>query len=280
MELGICSYSFHRLLAEGKQDIFRYISDCKELGCTQLDPWNAHLTPLKEGDTVIRAGDNPQDSHKLLVSAADEGYMEQVEEAADVSGLPWGLLAVDGAHIYEPSEEARRANRQRAYRWIDIAGQFGFEQVRIDAGGPEQMPDEIFRVIVAGYEDLIARAKPLGVQVLIENHWGPSVIPDNVSKLCDSVEGLGLLYDTHNWKPELREQGLKQCAKYAAATHVKTFEFDSAGNEISDSKPADAIQILLDSGYGGVWGIESVPKDGDEYAGARRTIDLIRKYVI
>ena len=30
MELAICSYSFHRALAAGKQDIFRYIADCRE----------------------------------------------------------------------------------------------------------------------------------------------------------------------------------------------------------------------------------------------------------
>ena len=40
IEISICSYSFHRLLAAGKQDIIRYIADCAELGCTQLDPWN------------------------------------------------------------------------------------------------------------------------------------------------------------------------------------------------------------------------------------------------
>jgi sugar phosphate isomerase/epimerase len=279
MELGICSYSFHRLLAAGKQDVFRYITDCRELGCTQLNPWNAHLTALKEGDSVLRAGDNPHESHTLLVSAADEDYIEKVEEAADVSGLPWGTLAVDGAHIYEPTEDARRANRQRAYRWIDIAGKLGFEQVRIDAGGPEEMPDEAFRIIVEGYNDLIARAGPLGVQILFENHWGPSVVPANVIKLCESVEGLGLLLDTHNWKPELRDQGRRECAKYAAATHVKTFEWDAAGNEVSGTRPDEAIQILLDAGYSCVWGVESVPKDGDEYAGARRTIDLIRRYV-
>ncbi len=56
MQIGICSYSFHRLLADGKQDIFQYIRDCKALGCTQLDPWNAHLSDLKSGDDVLRLG--------------------------------------------------------------------------------------------------------------------------------------------------------------------------------------------------------------------------------
>jgi len=54
MEVGICSYSYHRLLKAGQHDVFRYILDCKELGCTQLDPWNGHLAPLK-GDSEFLA---------------------------------------------------------------------------------------------------------------------------------------------------------------------------------------------------------------------------------
>jgi sugar phosphate isomerase/epimerase len=267
MELAICSYSFHRLLASGKQDVLRYIADCRELGCTQLDPWNGHLAPV-----LPREGTGP-------LTAEQEAYLEQIEDVADQNGLPWGCLAVDGAHVYEPTEDARRTNRARAYRWIDIAGKLGFEQIRIDAGGPEEMPDDAFAIIVDGYNDLIARAKPLGLQVIMENHFGPSVIPDNVVKLCSSIEGLGLLYDTSNWKPGLRDEGRRKCARFASNTHVKTFKWDAAGNEVSGEKPEEAIQILLDNGYKGVWAIESVPEDGDEYAGAKRTIELIRKHV-
>jgi sugar phosphate isomerase/epimerase len=265
MELSICSYSFHRLLAAGKQDIFRYITDCKELGCTQLDPWNAHLTALK---------------HDGPITEADQEFMEQAEEAADVSGLPWGLLAVDGAHIYESSAEARQANRARAHRWIDIAGSLGFEQVRIDAGGPEEMPADAFRIIVDGYKDLITRARPLGIQILFENHFGPTLIPDNCVKLCESIEGLRMLLDTHNFKPELRNEGRRKCAEFAAATHIKAFNFDAAGNETTPGENVEeAIGVLIDAGYKGVWGVESVPADGDEYAAARKTIDLIRRHV-
>lgn len=278
IDIGICSYSFHRLLAAGKQDIFQYINDCRDLGCTQLDPWNAHLAQIRQGDAVIQAGQNPGGSHELL-SAADNDYIQRVEEAADASGLPWGNLAVDGAHIYDPNPDVRAANRARAYRWLDVAEQLGCEQVRIDAGGPEDMPDEPFAIIVEGFRDLIARGRDKGIEIVTENHFGPTRIPANVERLMTEVEGLGLLYDTNNWKPELRDEGRERCAKYARACHIKTFEWDEQGNEISGANVERAIDLLKQAGYSGTWGIESVPRNGDEMLGARNTIALIKRCV-
>ena len=276
LKIGVCSFSFHRLLAAGKQDVFQYVLDCKALGCTQLDPWNAHLSPVKDGDAVIHAGRNPHASHHL--SAAGESYIDRVRAAADDAGLPFGTIAVDGAHIYEPAPEARAVNRANAYRWIDVAHRLGAAQVRIDAGGPEDMPEEVFEIITEGYRDLIARAGEHGIEVLLENHWGPTKVPANVEKLCDAVKGLGLLYDTHNWKPELRAEGQRRCAKYARATHVKTFGFHPDGSPI-DADVQTPIRLLLQAGYDGTWGVESVPRDGDEIGGARKTIELIRSLV-
>lgn len=269
MDISICSYSFHRQLASGEQDIFGYITACRELGCTQLDPWNAHLTVIKEGDA------HPESA----LSAEENEYLDRVEAAADESGLPWGTLAADGAHIYDPDESVRAANRARAYRWLEVADRLGCEQVRIDAGGPEEMPDDVFKTIVEGYTDIIARAKDKGIEVITENHFGPSCIPGNVERMMQEIQGLGFLYDTHNWKPELRDEGRERTAKYATATHVKTFTWDEQGNEVSGEKPENAIQQLLDAGYMGAWGVESVPTDGDEIEGARKTIALIRRVV-
>src|SRR5947209_5902451 len=151
MRIGICSFSFHRLLAAGKQDIFRYIKDCEDLGCTQLDPWIAHLSPPEEAGAVIHGGRNPSRSHETFFATPDEAYVRRIVAAACEAGLPFGTLAVDGAHIYEPDEQTRRANRDRAYRWLDVAHQLGAAQVRIDAGGPEEMPPDVFEIIAAGY---------------------------------------------------------------------------------------------------------------------------------
>lgn len=277
MRIGICSFSFHRLLAAGKQDIFQYIDDCKRLGCTQLDPWNAHLSPLKDGDAVLRAGRNPGQSHHLL-SEADEEYVDRVAKAARAAGLPFGTIAVDGAHIYEAGEEARRTNRARADRWLDVAAKLGASQVRIDAGGPEEMPDDVFRVIVDGYRDLIDRAGAMGIEILVENHWGPTRHPEHVVKLLESIEGLGMLLDMANWAPGKKLEGRRLCAPFTRATHFKARRFDAAGNEITEDIAA-AVQTMKEVGYAGCWGIESVPEDGDEIGAAANTIAMLRRLV-
>src|SRR5688572_17181280 len=123
-QIGICSYSFHRLLEAGKQDMFAYILDCKKLGCTQLDPWNEHF------------------------ATTDDTYIAKVKEAAHRAELSFGLVAVDGGHIHEPTAEARAAKRKTACHWIEVARKLGAKQIRLDAGGTSAMPQDEFDIII------------------------------------------------------------------------------------------------------------------------------------
>ena len=65
----------------------------------------------------------------------------------------------------------------------------GATQMRVDAGGDEESWEEILPIVIAGYKDIIARAQPLGVEIIIENHWGPTNHPDVMHKLLDAVPG-------------------------------------------------------------------------------------------
>ena len=273
MELSICSYSFHHLLEAGQQDVFKFISDCQALGCTQLDLWNGHLPSLLDDEARSPSSFTPEYAQ---LSPAELDYLAQIKTAAERAALPFGCLAVDGAHIYEPSPEARQANRIKADRWLNIAGQLQAQQIRIDSGGPPEMTDEVLEVIVTAYNDLIPRAREKGMEVVIENHWGASRIPENVVRILEAVPELGLLFDTGNWPAELREAGWTRCARYARATHLKTFAFDADGNETTVDIPR-AIRILQESGYQGSWGIESVPREGDEIEAARKSVALVRR---
>lgn len=275
MDISICSYSFHRRLEAGRQDVFRYITDCAELGCTLLDVWNGHLTPLLEA--AARPPGRLTDADARL-SPTEVGYLREIKATADEAGLPFGCLAVDGAHIYEPEPEARQANRIRAYRWLNIAEQLGARQVRIDSGGSAEMPEHEFAIIVAGYEDLIRRGGEKGIEIVIENHWGASRIPENVVRMVEAVPGLGLLFDTGNWPDGMHARGWAMCARYARASHIKTFAFDARGNESTMDVPR-AVRYLLEAGYSGCWGIESCPHNGDEYGAARQSVALVRRLV-
>ena len=273
MELSICSYSFHRLLEEGKQDVFQYISDCHSLGCTQLDLWNGHLPSLLDDESRAPSSITPEYAQ---LSSAEMDYLAQIKISADRAGLPFGCLAVDGAHIYEVSEEGRQANQIKADRWLNIAKQLGTQQIRIDSGGTPEMPDDMFEVIVAGYDDLIRRAGEKGIELIMENHWGASRMPENVVRIMEAVPGLGLLFDSGNWPEELQETSWERCARYARATHLKTFAFDAEGNETTVDIPR-AMHILQETGYQGAWGIESCPRQGDEIEAAQKSVALVRR---
>lgn len=274
MEIAICSYSFHRTMAAGQMDFAGYVSICRDLGCTQLDPWNAHLLPAGKGADTICASRNPSQSQFL--QPPDMKEIDRLAAIARKVGLPFGTMAVDGANIYEESPQKRAENRTRAYEWLEVAQRLGAKQVRIDAGGPEELTDDVFDIIVEGYKDLIDRASKQGLEILVENHWGSSIRPENIERLITAVPKLGLLFDTRNWKAGTHAQAVERCARFTRATHLKTSEWDAAGNPF-DPHLSQAFQSLRETGYRGVWGIESVPKDGDEIGAARNMAEWLRR---
>lgn len=254
MRYSLCSYSLHRTVEAGEMDVFGYNRLCKEAGFTQLDPWNVHIE---------RAYD-------------DRGYLAELKASAADVGLPFGCIAVDGAHMYEPGAEERAENRRRRYRWLEIAAELGAEQLRLDAGGRDETLDEILPLVVEGYRDMIERAAPLGVEIIIENHWGPTNHPDAMRRLLDATPGLGLLYDSYNWPQGTHQRAWREFAGDASLTHFKSFHFDAAGNEPDWDIPG-LVRLLQDAGYSGAWGIESTPEDGDEIGAAVKTLALLKR---
>lgn len=253
MRYSLCSYSLHRTVEAGRMNAFGYNRFCKQAGFTQLDPWNVHIE---------RAYD-------------DDGYLAELKASAVDVGLPYGCIAVDGAHMYEPGVEAREENRRRRYRWLEVAVELGAQQLRVDAGGRNETLDEILPIVIEGYNDLIDRAAPFGVEIIIENHWGPTNHPDAMRRLLDAVPRLGLLYDSYNWPEGTHARAWREFAADASLTHFKTFRFDEDGNE-PDWDLAGLVHLLQSAGYGGAWGIESTPEDGDEIGAAEKTLALLK----
>lgn len=253
-DYSVISYSFHRSFEAGAMDIFSYISFCKREGFTVLDPWMEHLEPGLE----------------------DPAWLRSVIAAAKDADLPFGCVAVDGGHIYEPTAGGRAETRKVRESWLRVAEQLEAKMIRVDAGGPEAMPAEAFDIIVDGYNEFIPTASSRGLTVVMENHWGPTIHPQNVVRLIKAIEGLGLLFDTGNWAEGEAERGWELCAPYASLTHFKTRSFDATGEDPAAGLPR-AIRLLRDSDYSGTWGIESTPDDGDEVGAARKTLAIVKR---
>jgi sugar phosphate isomerase/epimerase len=270
MNRSIASYSFHNLVKAGQHDMFAYITDSKRLGMSQLDPWVGHFGPIVENDRAIKAGGPP---FRDTLNADEIAYLDRVKAAIDESGLVLGCIAVDGAHIYLDEAEARAGHRAVAYRWLDAARRLGAKQIRIDCGGSADMPDAQFDIIVAGYNDLMARKG--GLDMLIENHFGASRVPANVERIFAAVPNLGLLMDTHNWDNGQHAEGSQAFAARTRSVHIKTFYGGDDDIAAMEQEVTVAVEALKAAGYAGCWGAESVARDGDDYAGIDKTFALM-----
>lgn len=274
LKRSIASYSFHGSLRDGSQDMFGYIADSQRLEMSQLDPWVGHLAPIVENDRAIKTGGAP---FRDTLDDGEIGYLARVKAAADAANLPVGCVAVDGAHIYLDDAAARAGHRAVAYRWINAAKHLGAAQIRIDCGGSAEMPDAEFDIIIAGYHDLMARTQDAGLELILENHFGASAVPANVARIIAEVDGLGLLYDTHNWAAGLHAEGATIGAPLARSVHLKTFH---GGDETGiDDEIKVAVDALLTVDYNGCWGVESIARNGDEYAAVDAALELLRTMV-
>ena len=116
------------------------------LGCTQLDLWTAICLRCW---TMKRVYHRAFTLEYAQLSPGETDYLAQIKSAAD-HAVCRSLPGSRRAHIYEPSAEARQAQQIKAYRWLNIAGQLGAQQIRIDSGGPPEMPEDVLELIVTG----------------------------------------------------------------------------------------------------------------------------------
>lgn len=77
----------------------------------------------------------------------------------------------------------------------------------------------------------------------------------------------------------MQEEGWQLCVPRAKDVHIKMFTFDENGLDPAEDIPRVVKMLLVQSGYKGCWGIELLPRDGDEYGAIRKTMALIEKTV-
>jgi sugar phosphate isomerase/epimerase len=228
MNISIASYAFHGLLRAGQMDVFGYLESVRyRYGLHAADIWNG-----------------------MLLSTAED-YLRKVREALDERELTLVNLCVDGAHIWEPEEQAREHNHENALAALRAAEILGARTVRIDAGGRNlTFDDGQFDCVVERYREYAQRAHDHGFRVGPESHWGPETVPANMLDIIAAVDSpaFGVLLHFGNWQGPDAAEGDRLVAPYAMHTHV-------AWNIVTTCL-AEKMELLRAAQYTGYWGVE------------------------
>ncbi len=248
MKISIASYSFHGLLAEGKIDAFGYLESCKyRYGLDSADFWNG------------------------IIGTTDRDTIRKVRQAVEERELTVANYHVDGCHLWEDDPDARERNYRVALEHLEIAHLLGAKTVRYDTGGKlEPIPNEQFDYIVAKYQEYAQFAHDHGFKVGPENHWGLSLIADNMVNIAKAVDSpaYGILLHIGHWEDGDEPGGDRRLAPYTAHTHVDARTTRNCLEE--------RMNILLEAGYEGYWGVEH-HSTKNEYAEVAYQISEVKR---
>ncbi|MGC1480417.1 MAG: TIM barrel protein, partial [Chthoniobacterales bacterium] len=96
-------------------------------------------------------------------------------------------IQLDGKDdVSAPDEAKRRASLATAKEWMDRAAACGAGSLRVNVGGASAHFDAA--TSIDSFSELAERGETVGVKVLVENHGGNSVNPDNVLAIVNGVD--------------------------------------------------------------------------------------------
>lgn len=234
--VSIASYSFNRLLAEGRTNVFTYLEDLKyRYNIEYADIWSGYLPDFNSADPI---------------GEKDLDLLKKIRFSMDEKGITLANLCVDGPHVWMDGKEEREKHHKGAFNYMNAAKILGAKTVRIDVGmHRDAITDEELDYVVKVYKELADFAKESNMRVGTENHWGASRDPkvlDNIYKAVNS-EAYGHLFHFGNFFDGQKEAGLETVLKMAMHTHIPADSLTFA---------KEYIRRLVNAGYKGTFSVE------------------------
>eukprot|EP00752_Nemacystus_decipiens_P014042 g12478.t1 len=214
--------------------------------------------------------------------ATDYGYLREMKQRCDDSGVKTLLIMVDGeGQIGHPDAAQRKKTVENHMKWVVASKLLGGHSIRVNAGSKGSY-DEQVKLAADGLYQLTDFARGFGINVIVENHGGLSSNGAWLAKVMDTV-GLpecGTLPDFGNFnigggKQYDRYQGVHELMPYAKAVSAKCKTFDDNGDHV-ETDYMRMMRIVLSHGYRGYVGVEFEGKS-DKTVGVRKGIELLEK---
>lgn len=266
--ISLAGWSLHRSLGQGEGQI-----PMVEMPKLARDQWDIEAIELVSG----------------MMPSADKAYLDTLSRNAAEANVAILLVMVDGqGDVGSPDGDVRRQAVENHRAWIDIAEYLGCHSIRMNwTGAPHEVVNDSVALenfidrSVAPFQSLCQYGDKKGINVLIENHWGPSSYPDSLLSLMERVDHprFGTLPDFGNFPEDVnRYEAVDRMMPYARAVSAKCYDFDPAtGMETRLDYPRLIETVVDKHGYRGYIGIEYEGNRLSEYDGIRAGKTLLER---
>lgn len=211
MRISASSYSFNRLLQEGKETQFSVISIAKELGFDDME-----FVDILPPEGVSK-----------------EEYARELKGECERLGM--GISSYTfGADLLKETEEEQRAEIERVKKQVDIAEILDVKVLRHDATFNSRglSFDSVLPRLADACREITEYAQTKGIKTMIENHGFFCQDSLRVEKLYNTVNhpNFGLLCDMGNFLcvDENPATAVSLVAPYAFYVHAKDFHIKAA----------------------------------------------------
>ena len=210
MRISASSYSFNRLLKEGKETQLSIIPIAKELGFDDME-----FVDILPPEGVSK-----------------EDYARQLR--AECERLEMGISSYTfSADLFQENEEKQREEIDRVKKQVDIAEILGVKVLRHDAtfNNRGKTFEQALHVIAAACLEITEYAEKKGIKTTVENHGHFCQDSLRVEKLYNAVNhpNFGLLCDMGNFVcvDEDPAKAVSLVAPYTFYVHAKDFHLKS-----------------------------------------------------
>lgn len=224
-----------------------------------------------------------------MLASTDKAYLDQFIKNAQDNDVEILLIMIDGAGAAgAKSEIGREKAVENHSQWIDIAHDMGCHSVRMNWAGHTEadlasegaMSAYIDRSVPT-FQAICEYGEKKNINVIIENHWGPSSYPDYLIELIQRVDHprFGTLPDFGNFPEDVDNyDAVDRMMPYAKAVSAKCYDFNEETGEETKLDYDRLIANVCDKhGYDGYIGIEYEGSRMSEYEGIAACKKLLER---
>lgn len=256
-KISLTEYSLHRMIEKKELDNLDFAKFTKDMFAIEaVEYWN----------------------RPFFTKATDAAYIKQMKKNADDAGIGATAILIDGeGNLGDPDEKLRQSAVDRHKKWVEAAKTLGCHSIRVNAASKGEYEEQL-KLAADGLRRLSEFAKPLKMNVIVENHGGLSSNGKWLSSVMKEVdmENCGTLPDFGNFHDYDRYLGTQELMPWAKLVSAKSHEFDAQGNE-TKTDYRKMMKIVVDADYHDYVGIEFEGSTIPEVEGVRKTKALLEK---